>query len=108
MFCFFISVFFGFFEKKQVFVPFLEKTQKPYSELFLLHHAISPFSELDNNNLLYLLWHSNLRVRKCTPSLFSLSVVGHFTPSGKVCQTYPRQTEKATLTQTLPFHVNFM
>jgi len=36
---FFLSVFFCFFEKKQVFVLVLEKAQKHYSELFLLHHA---------------------------------------------------------------------
>ena len=43
-----------------------KKTQNPYSDLFLLHHAISPFSEWHNNNLLYLLlWYSNLRVQKC-------------------------------------------
>jgi len=32
-----------FFEKKQVFVLLKKKTQKPHSELFVLHHAISPF-----------------------------------------------------------------
>jgi len=37
---------------------------------------MSPFSEFDNNNLLYLLWHSNLGANKCTQSLFSQSVVG--------------------------------
>jgi len=49
-FCFSLILVFGFFEKKQVFVSFLEKNAKIYSELFLLHHAISPFSELYNNN----------------------------------------------------------
>jgi len=67
VFCFFK---YGFFEKKRIFV-FLEKSPKPYSELFLLHHAVSPFLELHNNSFLYLLWHSNVRVKKCTPSLFS-------------------------------------
>jgi len=32
-----------FFEKKQVFVLLKKKTQKPHSEFFVLHHAISPF-----------------------------------------------------------------
>jgi len=59
---------------------FSKKNGKTYSELFLLLHAISPFSELHNNNFLYLLWHSNLRVKKCTPSSFSQCVVGQFTP----------------------------
>jgi len=36
----------------QVFILFVKKTQKPHSELFLFHHAISPFAELHNNNLL--------------------------------------------------------
>jgi len=62
------------------FCFFLRKTQKPHSDLFLLHHALSPFSELHNNNLFYLLWHSELRVKKCIPSLFSQSVIGQFTP----------------------------
>jgi len=31
------------------------------------------------HDLSYLLWHSKLRVKKCTPSLFSQSVVGQFT-----------------------------
>ena len=72
--------FFVFFEKKLDFVLILRKTEKLHSELFLLHHAILLFSELHNNNLLYLLWHSKLRVKKCAPSLFSQSVVGQFTP----------------------------
>jgi len=40
---------------KQDLVLFSKKTEKPHSELFLFHHAISLFSELHNNNLLYLL-----------------------------------------------------
>jgi len=48
--------------------------------LFLLHDATSPFSELHNNDLLYLLLHSKLRMKKCTPALFSQSVVGQFSP----------------------------
>jgi len=76
--CFFKSEFLFFF-KETGFCSF-EKNTKTHSELFLLHHAISPFSELHNNNLHYLLWHSNLRVKKCTPSLSSQSVVGQFTP----------------------------
>jgi len=86
--------FFCFFKKKQDFVLVLRKTEKKHSELLLFHHAISPFSELHNSNLLYLLWHSKLRVKKCTPSLFSRSVVGHFTPSSNAWQACTQQTEK--------------
>jgi len=42
------------FFKETKFCSFLRKTDKPYSELFLFHHAISLFSELQNNNLLNL------------------------------------------------------
>jgi len=81
--------------------------------LFLLHHEISPFSEL-HKNLLYLLWHSkfegngiqNLRVKKCAPSLFSLSVVGHFTPKWLGKHAHSKQ-RKAFATQPLQFHVKF-
>jgi len=53
VFCFFNPNYFVFlFEKKQVFVLF-KKNTKPHCELFLLQHAISPVSELHNNNLLY-------------------------------------------------------
>jgi len=34
-----------FFLKKQDFVLFLRKTEKTHSELFLFHHAVSPFSD---------------------------------------------------------------
>jgi len=70
--------FFVFFKAR--FCSFFKENGKKHSELFLLHHAISPFSELHNSNLLYLLSHSKLRVKKCTPSLFLQSVVGQFTP----------------------------
>jgi len=43
--------------------------------LFLLHHAISPFAEPHNNKLIQPLWHSNLRVKKCTPTLFVFAVL---------------------------------
>jgi len=51
--------FFVFFQKSRFF---LKKTDKKHSELFLLHCAISPFSELHNNDMLDLLWHSKVRV----------------------------------------------
>jgi len=55
--CFsFKSVFCCFFLKKKDFVFLLRKTETPHSELFLLHHAISLFSESYNNDLLYLLY----------------------------------------------------
>ena len=69
----------GLFKKKHVFVLLLRKTQKPHFQLFLLHHVISPFAELHDNNL-YLLLHTKLRVKKCTPSLLSQSVVGQCAP----------------------------
>ena len=75
--------FFVFFWKKQEFVLFLRKTEKPHSEFSFFHHAISLSSELYINNLLYLLWHSKLRVKKCAESLFSQSVVGQFTLSDR-------------------------
>jgi len=73
IFCFYLL-------KKQVFVLILRKIEKTHSELFLLHHATSPSLELHNTNLLYQSWHSKLGVKKCTPSLFSQSVVGQLTP----------------------------
>jgi len=76
----FKNPFLGFFKKKQDFVLFSKKTEKAHSELFLFHHVISLSSELHNNNLLYLSWHSKLRVKQCTPSLISQCVVGQFTP----------------------------
>jgi len=76
----FLNRIFVFFFKETSFCFLKKKTQKYHSELFLLNHAISQFSELHNNNLLYLLCHSNLRVKKCTLSLFSLSAVGQLTP----------------------------
>jgi len=39
--------------KKQFFF-ILRKTEKPYSDLFLLHHAISSFSELHKKSFLHL------------------------------------------------------
>jgi len=76
------KTFFWVLKQKQVFVLFLIKTEKPIMNLLLLRHAISPFSELRLNNLLYLLLHSKLRVKKCTPSCFR-SVVGQFAANGK-------------------------
>jgi len=78
MFSIIVAVLFAIRNK---IVLFLRKTEngKPHSELFLLHHPISPFSEVHNR--LYILWHSKLRVKKCTPSLFSQSIVGQFAPT---------------------------
>jgi len=50
-------------KRHKFFFSFFWKKHKPHSEVFLLHHAISPFSELHNYNLLYLLWDSNFRVK---------------------------------------------
>ena len=99
--CFFFKTFFGFFKKKQDFVIFSKKTEKAHSELFLFHHAISLFSELHNNNLLHLLWHSKLRVKQCTPSLISQGVVGQFTPKWKGLESMRTANREPTPTQTL-------
>ena len=97
------------FLKKQVFVLFSRKRQKPHSELFLLHHAISPFSELHSNNLLCLLWRSKLRVKKCTPSLFLQSVVGWFTQKVVRLGEHAHSKQKKTIpTWTQQFHVKFV
>jgi len=74
------TLFLFILKRNKILFFFLKKTEKPHFELFLFHHAISLFSELRNNNLLYLLWHSKLRVKKCTTSLISQCVVGQFTP----------------------------
>ena len=54
-----VSLLNPFFRNERGFSSLLKKTQKPHSESFLLHHTTSLFSELHNNNLLYLFWHSN-------------------------------------------------
>jgi len=59
---------------------FRKKYTKTLLSLFLLHHAISPSSELHNNNFLCLLRQPNLTEKKCTPSLFSQGVVAQITP----------------------------
>ena len=74
----------GFFVRKKVFFS-LKKTQKPILNCFYCTMQYHRLQKLHSDNLLYLLWHSNLRVKKCTPSLFSQSVVGQ-------CA---RQTEKS-------------
>ena len=99
--CFFKNPFFGFFKKKQDFVISSKKTEKAHSELFLFHHTILLFSELHNNNLLYLLWHSKLRVKQCTPSLISQGVVGQFTPKWKGLESMRTANREPTPTQTL-------
>jgi len=86
VFLFFLIRTFLFFLKEIDFCYFFKKTQKPHSELFLLHHAISPFSELRNNNLLYLLWHSNLRVKKCIHFCFRKVLLVNSFHSGKAWQ----------------------
>ena len=59
VFCFF-NPFFGLSEKKQVFV--LKKHKNPILHCFIASYNIT-ISELHNNNLLYQLWHLNLRVK---------------------------------------------
>ena len=83
LFCLFFfekHLFFVFFFKRNKILFFFWGNRKNPILNCLFHHAISLFSELHNNNLLYLSWHSKLTVKKCTPSLFWQSVVGQFTP----------------------------
>jgi len=68
--------------------------------LFLLHHAVSPFSELHNNNLLYLLWHSNLRVKNVSRLCFRKVLLVSSLQSCKACQERAQQTVKCH------FHTN--
>jgi len=84
--------FFGFFKYILIFVLFLRETQKPHSELFLLHHAISPFSELHNNSLLCLLLHSKLRAKKCTHLCFHKVLLVSSLKSGKQRKAPPTQS----------------
>ena len=86
--------FFGVFKEKQYFVLFLRKTEKPHSELFLFHHAISLFSELHNNNLLYPLWHSKLRVKNVPHLCFHEVLLVSSLLNSKTWQACSQQTEK--------------
>jgi len=52
IFCFFKKNVFLFFYKETRFFSFFKENGKKHSELFFLHHALSQFSELHNNNLL--------------------------------------------------------
>jgi len=63
--------------------------------LFLLHHALLPLAELHTNDLLYLLWHSNFKVKKCTPSLFRKIWLVNSLQSGKAWQDCAQQTQKS-------------
>ena len=62
--------------------------------MFLFHHAISLFSELPNNNLLYLLWHSKLRVKQSTHLWFCKVLLVNSLQSVKAWQACAQQTEK--------------
>jgi len=75
-----------YFKKNRFLFFFSKKNSKTHSELFLLHHAISPFLELHNNNLLYLLWHSNLRVKNVPHLCFrKVLLINAFTSSLCTC-----------------------
>ena len=86
--------FFLFFEKKQDFVLFSKKTEKPHFELFLFLHTMSLFSELHNDNLLYLIWHSKLRVKKCTRLWFCNVLLVSSLLNGKAWQACAQETER--------------
>ena len=88
VFYFFNLNFLLFFQKKQVLF-FFQKTQKPHSDFFSLHHAISPLFKLHNNDLLYLLWHSNLRINNLSHLVFE-SVVNSL-QSGKAYNAHSKQ-----------------
>jgi len=60
-----------------------------------VHHATSPFSELHKNNLLYLLWYSNSRVKKCAPFYFRKVLLVNSLQSGKAWQERAQPTEKS-------------
>jgi len=95
----FLHPFFVFFKKKQVFILKKKQHGNPMLNCFVAsYNNTVPFSELHNNNLLYLLWHSNLRVKTCTPSLFSRSVSGQFTPKWLGLVRKHSKERKATLT----------
>ena len=92
----FLNPNFFVFLKRNSFLFFKKKTtQKPHSELFLLHHAISPFSKLHKNELLYLLWHSNMRVKNVPHLCFRKVLLVTSLQSGKAWQERAQQTEKS-------------
>jgi len=91
--CFFLKP--GVFKKKQYFVIFfLRKTDKLQSELFLFHHAISPFSELHNNNLLYPLWQAKLGAKNVPHLCFHEVLLVSSLICSKAWQACSQQTEK--------------
>ena len=65
---------FCFFEKKRVFVLFKKKHKSPFWNVFIASCNITGFRITHNLSL----WHSNLRAKKYTPSLFSQSVAGQW------------------------------
>jgi len=81
--------------------------QKPYSELYLLHQTILAFAESHNNNLLWLLWHSNLRVKNVPYLCFHKVLLVRSLQSGKSWHECAQPTEKAP-TQTRQLYVKFM
>jgi len=101
---FYKSAFLVDFEKKQVCV-LLKKTQKKHSELL---HCIMQCRYFQNYTIITCyIWHSNLRVKKCLPSLLLQSVVGQFTPKWLGKNAHSKQ-RKSSPTQTLHFQVKFM
>ena len=70
---------------KRFFRFFLNETRSFFQEnatpILNCFYCIMQCHHFQNytNDMLHLFWHSKLRVKKCTPSLFSLTVVGQFT-----------------------------
>jgi len=80
VFCFF-NPFFWAFTKKTSFRYLKKNAKTPFRIVYIASCNITIFKITQYNFLqAYLLWHSKVRVMKCTPSLFSQSVVGQFTP----------------------------
>ena len=95
-------LFFGVFQKKKKrFCCFFKENRKTPFWIVLFHHALSLFSEVHNKKLLHRLWHSKLRVKKCTPSLFSQCVVGQFTPKWKGLARMPTAIREKPLPRKL-------
>jgi len=65
---------------------------------------MSLFSELHNNGLSYLLSHSKLRVKKCSPFLIWNVLLVSSLLGGQTWQAYAQQMRKTITTQTLVSH----
>ena len=85
----------SFFEKKQVFVLFLKKHKNPILNYFYCIMQYHHFKKLHNNNLLYLSWHSTLRVKNLPHLCFCQVLLVNSFQSGNTWQECLQQTEKS-------------